>query len=109
MTTPRVHERTAGETPTPPARSRHGAFVIPSPTLLLFQLVAGSLLVVIITLAARPLLGDGPAIRALGMGTMFVAGFVDWRRWREIQWRPFAAWAVFIYALAFAVWYLFPD
>lgn len=63
----------------------------------------------VVTLAARPLLDDGPALRALGMGTMFVVGFVDWRRWREIQWRGFIAWVAFIYALAFAVWYLFPD
>ena len=103
-----ARERPAPDRLPPASPARRGAFVIPSPALLLFQLMVGAFLVTVITMAVRPMV-DERAVRALGLGTMFVVGFVDWRRWREIHWPGYATWAGFIYALAFAVWYLFPD
>ena len=111
MTAPGVHERPAGETPRPhatPAERRPRREPTWSLGWLPFGILLGVALMVPVHLALRPVLEDW-AVRAAGMGTMFLAAFVDWRRWREIQWRPFAVWAVFVYALAFAVWYLFPD
>jgi hypothetical protein len=93
--------------PASSARSRRAQF-ISWPKWLGVQFLAGVILIAVITLVMRPLL-EGWEVRALGQGTMFMACFVDWSRWREFRWRPFLVLAALVYGVSFAVWYLFPD
>lgn len=99
-----MSEPSAAERPARP----FGAGFISWPKWLGVQLLGGIILVALITLAMRPLL-EGWAVRALGQGTMFMAGLVDWSRWREIRWPGFAGFAAAMYGGSFLVWYLLPD
>lgn len=99
-----MYERPAAETPERSPRAE----LIASLKFLPLKLLVGVILVAAITLVARPLLEEW-AVSALGLGTMFMVGFVDWRRWREIHWKPLAVFAVLAYGASFVVWYLFPQ